>query len=65
MNKPNYLSRHEIGEREIEQMQRWHDRLYKIVNGGGNKGKRFGASNIVHFEVELRRVNRWLRGVRR
>lgn len=65
MDKPNYLSRHEIGEREIEQMKRWQHRLTQIVRPGGSNNKHLGISDTIHFNVELRRVNKWLRGVGR
>lgn len=62
-SKVNFLARHEIGLKEIVIMERWRDRLKAIVRPGGDTNKRLGISDTRHFEVELKRVEKWLRNI--
>jgi hypothetical protein len=55
----NYLARHEIGMAQVDMVTKWRDTLVKIVQPGYNR--RTDISDTRHFEVELKRVNRWLR----
>jgi hypothetical protein len=57
----NYLARHEVGMSQVDMVIKWRDTLVKVVQPGYNR--RTDISDTRHFEVELRRVNRWLRNI--
>ena len=50
------LSGHEIGQPEIEMMRTWQKSLEKICANTNRAGM-----TMIHFKIELRRVNRWLK----
>ena len=55
------LARHEIGSSQVDMVTKWRDTLVKVIQPGYNR--RTDISDTRHFEVELRRVNRWLRNI--
>lgn len=58
-----FLSRHEIGMNEKRQVEVWEAKLKSITKVGGGINKALGIGDTRHFEVELRRVNKFLKNL--
>jgi hypothetical protein len=50
-----FISRHEIGNDQIQMMENWKLHLDKICGDTKRAGQ-----TMVHFKVQQKRVNRWL-----
>jgi hypothetical protein len=59
-----FLSRHEIGMNEMTVVEKWHKQLGGITRTGArSRRKNLGISDTRHFEVELTRVNKFLKNL--
>lgn len=57
-----YLSRHELTSKELLVMKKWQKSLTNITRPGGLSRKyKLEISDTRHFEVELRRVNKFIK----